>query len=180
VKPTIDHKECAFKRLIENPKRTQAKDCKLLENGKMPGMQGVKVLLKSKSLSKLVVRKHTGQKIKEGKGRPQIFSEETCKFITRMLEQGSSKNKAQLFVQFATFMRTMLVLKEGILKLDELDFECRESTLIPRKGRTHRARRKRNRDTESEDSESSSDETEDGNGELLGEAEFKRAMSEIF
>ena len=99
--------------------KKNAGHCKLLENGKMPGMQGVKVLLKSKSLSKFVVRKETGQTIKEGKGRPQILSEETCKFITRMLEQGSSKNKAQLFVQFATFMRTMLVLKECILKVKE-------------------------------------------------------------
>lgn len=180
VKATIEHKESAFKWLMDNPKRTQAEACKLLGNGTMPGMEGVKVLLKSKSLSKFVVRKETGQTFKEGKGRPQILSEETCKFITRMLEQGSSKNKAQLFVQIATFMRTMLVLKEGILKVEELDIECRSSRLIPGKGRRTRARRKRSRDIESEDSESSSDETEDENGESLGEAQFKRAMSEIF
>ena len=77
-------------------------------------------------------------------------------------------------------MRTMLVLNEGILKLEELDFECRSSALISGKGRKHRTRRKRNHDIESEDSESSSDETEDENGEKLGEAIFKRAMSEIF
>jgi len=67
VKATIDHKECAFKWLIENPKGTLAKACELLENGTMSGMQGVKVLLTSKSLSKFFARKDTGQKIKEGK-----------------------------------------------------------------------------------------------------------------
>jgi hypothetical protein len=104
-------------------------------------------------------------RIQMAHGKSKILSEETCKFITRMLEQGSSKNKAQLFVQIATFMRTMLVLNEGILKLEELDFEYRSSALIPGKGRKHRARRKRNHNIESEDSESSSDETEDENGE---------------
>jgi hypothetical protein len=99
-----------------------------------------------------------------------------------MLNEGSSKNKSQLYVQIATFMRTMVVLKEGIIKLEELDFQCRSSAIVPGKGRKKRAaasKRKRRRsqatESESDTSSDSGSDTDDAN-----ESSFKRSMSEIF
>ena len=112
IKAKLHHKNAAFEWLKADSNRTQNQACELLGKALLPGCEGIKVLLKKRNLSKFCVKKNSGQ---DGKGRPQLLDDETCQFITKMLEMGSSKHKCQLFVQIATFMRTMVLLKEGIV-----------------------------------------------------------------
>ena len=187
VKAKLVHKKAAYKWLQESSKRTQVEARELLAKGTLPGFERLKVHISQSCFSKFCSKMEHGKTTKDGKGRPQILSEETCQYITRMLRTGSNKHKCQLYVQIATFMRTILVLKEGVIKIGELDEECRVSSLERGKGRRHRAaksKRKRGRSSQSEsessgseDSDASDTEDEDG---PVSESDFKREMSELF
>ena len=88
VKANLDHKNAAYKWLRKSSKRTQAEARELLEKGTLPGLERVKVLISQSSFSKFCGKMDSGLTTKEGKRRPQIFSEETCQFITRLIAMG--------------------------------------------------------------------------------------------
>jgi hypothetical protein len=185
IKAKLEHKNAAYRWLKESNKRTQAEARELLAKGTLPGVERLKVNISQSSFSKFCGKMDSGQMPKERKGRPQILCEETCQYITRLLRMASNKNKCQLYVQIATIMRTVLVLKEGIMKLEELDELCRVSSLERGKGRRHRAdaskrKRRRNSEHENDDESDSSESDTDGEGEPVAESDFKRAMSELF
>ena len=77
VKANSKHKEAAFNWLQECSKRTQLEARKLLEKGTLPGLERVKVMISQSSFSKFCGKMDSGLTTKEGKGRPQILSEET-------------------------------------------------------------------------------------------------------